>query len=148
MYCQVQLTVAADPSVFVLSRHVPVGGFSDVDVAVVVSGGGGGVDDVAAVSDGDGRDGGGEGGRAGRVRGEPPASGIAEPVGVRGRGYCALARMSPFGSSPAESMSGRRYCSSSSSSANRLRLCCSMYWIVVACLTRMLSYAWVGLWLG
>lgn len=63
-----------------------MGGFSDVDVAVVVSGGGGGVDDVAAVSDGDGRDGGGEGGGAGRVRGEPPASGIAEPVGVRGRG--------------------------------------------------------------
>ena len=42
--------------------------------------------DMAAVSDGDGRDGGGEGGGAGRVRGEPPASSIAEPVGVRGRG--------------------------------------------------------------
>ena len=70
------------------------------------------------------------------------------PSTYEGGGYGALTRMSPFSSSPAESMSGRRYCSSSSSSANRLRLCCSVYWIVVAFLTRMLSSAWVGLWLG
>lgn len=53
---------------------------------VVVLGGGVGVDDVVAAIDG--RD---EGGGAGRVHGEPAASGVVESIGV-GRGGLWRAR--------------------------------------------------------